>query len=66
MSCASMPYVAYKRNIKCYVVLAVNIATALSARGKKVHLTTTDPAAHVALTMGKAPEGIQLSRVDPD
>jgi len=45
--------------------LAVNIATALVARGKKVHLTTTDPAAHVALTLGKAPEGMQVSRVDP-
>ena len=46
--------------------LAVNIATALAARGKKVHLTTTDPAAHVALTLGKAPEGMQVSRVDPE
>jgi len=46
--------------------LAVNIATALVARGQKVHLTTTDPAAHVALTLGKAPEGMQVSRVDPE
>lgn len=46
--------------------LAVNIASALAARGKKVHLTTTDPAAHVALTLGKAPEGMQVSRVDPE
>jgi len=46
--------------------LAVNIATALAARGKKVHLTTTDPAAHVALTIGEAPEGMQVSRVDPE
>ena len=46
--------------------LAVNIASALVARGKKVHLTTTDPAAHVALTLGKAPEGMQVSRVDPE
>ena len=45
--------------------LAVSIATALSGRGKKVHLTTTDPAAHVALTLGEAPEGMQVSRVDP-
>ena len=45
--------------------LAVNIATALVGRGKKVHLTTTDPAAHVALTLGKAPEGMEVSRVDP-
>ncbi len=46
--------------------LAVNIASALVARGKKVHLTTTDPAAHVALTLGTVPEGMQVSRVDPE
>lgn len=47
-------------------VLAVSIATSLAARGKKVHLTTTDPAAHVALTLGEVPEGMQVSRVDPE
>ena len=46
--------------------LAVNIAKALASRGKKVHLTTTDPAAHVALTLGEAPVGMQVSRVDPE
>lgn len=46
--------------------LAVKIATALVARGKKVHLTTTDPAAHVALTLGEVPQGMQVSRVDPE
>ncbi|MFZ4857021.1 MAG: arsenical pump-driving ATPase [Desulfuromonadaceae bacterium] len=46
--------------------LAVNIAKTLAVRGKKVHLTTTDPAAHVALTLGNAPEGMQVSRVDPE
>ena len=46
--------------------LAVNIATALAGRGKRVHLTTTDPAAHVALTLGTVPEGMQVSRVDPE
>lgn len=45
--------------------LAVHIATALTGRGKKVHLTTTDPAAHVALTLGETPDGMQVSRVDP-
>ena len=44
----------------------MNIAKTLAARGKKVHLTTTDPAAHVALTLGNAPEGMQVSRVDPE
>lgn len=46
--------------------LAVKLAAALAGRGKKVHLTTTDPAAHVALTLGEAPEGMQVSRVDPE
>ncbi len=46
--------------------LAVNIATALAGRGKKVHLTTTDPAAHVAQTLGVAPAGLQVSRIDPE
>lgn len=45
--------------------LAVNIATALAERGRKVHLTTTDPAAHVAQTLGHAPPGLQVSRIDP-
>lgn len=46
--------------------LAVNIATALASRGKKVHLTTTDPAAHVAQTLGDVPAGLQVSRIDPE
>jgi arsenite-transporting ATPase len=46
--------------------LAVTIATALAGRGKPVHLTTTDPAAHVALTLGEVPKGMRVSRVDPD
>lgn len=46
--------------------LAVKIATALVEQGKKVHLTTTDPAAHVALTLGNAPQGMEVSRVDPE
>jgi arsenite-transporting ATPase len=31
-----------------------------------VHLTTTDPAAHVALTLGETPQGMRVSRVDPE
>lgn len=46
--------------------LAVTIATALAERGKKVHLTTTDPAAHIALTLGEIPQGMRVSRVDPE
>ena len=46
--------------------LAVTIATALAGLGKKVHLTTTDPAAHIALTLGQTPHGMRVSRVDPE
>ena len=46
--------------------LAVNIATALAACGGKVHLTTTDPAAHVAQTLGEVPKGLTVSRIDPE
>jgi arsenite-transporting ATPase len=31
-----------------------------------VHLTTTDPAAHVAEALGGAVEGIRVSRIDPE
>jgi arsenite-transporting ATPase len=46
--------------------LAVTIATSLARLGKPVHLTTTDPAAHVALTVGETPQGMRVSRVDPE
>lgn len=46
--------------------LAVNIATVLARWGMKVHLTTTDPAAHVAQTLGEVPKGMQVSRIDPE
>jgi len=46
--------------------LAVNIATALAGHGRKVHLTTTDPAAHVAQTLGDIPTGLRVSRIDPE
>ena len=46
--------------------LAVNIAIALAGRGKKVHLTTTDPAAHVAQTLGDVSAGLHVSRIDPE
>jgi arsenite-transporting ATPase len=45
--------------------LAVTIANTLARQGKKVHLTTTDPAAHVAQTLGEIPPGLLVSRVDP-
>ncbi|KYF63246.1 arsenical pump-driving ATPase [Sorangium cellulosum] len=45
--------------------VAVNIAVELARRGHKVHLTTTDPAAHVAEALGAAVDGIRVSRIDP-
>jgi arsenite-transporting ATPase len=44
--------------------IAAAIATELARRGFKVHLSTTDPAAHVAAAAGKIP-GMQVSRIDP-
>ena len=44
--------------------LAAAIATDLARRGFKVHLSTTDPAAHVAAAAGQI-EGLQVSRIDP-
>ena len=44
--------------------VAAAIATELARRGYKVHLSTTDPAAHVAAAAGQM-EGLQVSRIDP-
>jgi arsenite-transporting ATPase len=44
--------------------LAAAIATELARRGYKVHLSTTDPAAHVAAAVGHL-EGLHVSRIDP-
>ena len=40
------------------------IATELARRGFQVHLSTTDPAAHVAAAAGQI-EGMRVSRIDP-
>jgi len=44
--------------------IAAAIATELARRGHKVHLSTTDPAAHIAAAAGQIP-GMQVSRIDP-
>jgi arsenite-transporting ATPase len=44
--------------------IAAAIATELARRGCQVHLSTTDPAAHIAAAAGKVP-GMQVSRIDP-
>ena len=44
--------------------VAAAIATELARRGFPAHLSTTDPAAHVAAAAGQM-EGLQVSRIDP-
>jgi len=45
--------------------VAAAIAVELARMGHKVHLTTTDPAAHVSMAVnGKVP-GLQVTRIDP-
>lgn len=45
--------------------VAAALALGLVARGKKVHLSTTDPAAHLAQTLQAQVPDLQLSRIDP-
>jgi arsenite-transporting ATPase len=41
------------------------IAVALAHRGHPVHLTTTDPAAHLESTLHGSVDGLRVSRIDP-
>lgn len=45
--------------------VAAALALGLIQRGKSVHLSTTDPAAHLASTLAGTVPGLQLSRIDP-
>jgi arsenite-transporting ATPase len=45
--------------------LAARIAVALAARGIPVHLTTTDPAAHIRAAVGDLPRGLTIGEIDP-
>jgi arsenite-transporting ATPase len=45
--------------------IAAAIATALAARGLPVHLTTTDPAAHLTTILATEVPGLTVSRIDP-
>lgn len=45
--------------------LAAAIAVALAERGLPVHLTTTDPAAHLAETLAGTVANLEVSRIDP-
>jgi len=46
--------------------MAAAVATELAARGHEVSLTTTDPAAHLAETLGQDLPRLTVSRIDPD
>jgi len=46
--------------------VAAVIAVELARRGHQVHLTTTDPAAHVHNTVGSGLAGLTVSRIDPE
>jgi arsenite/tail-anchored protein-transporting ATPase len=45
--------------------VAAALALGLIQRGKTVHLSTTDPAAHLAVTLAGEVPGLQVSRIDP-
>ena len=45
--------------------MAASVALGLSRRGFPVHLTTTDPAAHLLRTLPDAPSNLTISRIDP-
>ena len=46
--------------------MAAAVASELAARGHEVLLTTTDPAAHISQTLGEKPDGLTISRIDPE
>jgi arsenite-transporting ATPase len=45
--------------------IAAAIAVELAARGHDVHLTTTDPAAHLSMTVESNLPRLEVSRIDP-
>ncbi len=45
--------------------LAAAIAVELARRGHAVHLTTTDPAAHLTQTLDASVDNLKVSRIDP-
>ena len=45
--------------------VAAAVAVELASRGHRVHLTTTDPAAHVSAAIGRQVPGLTVSRIDP-
>lgn len=45
--------------------IAAALAVELASRGIPTHLSTTDPAAHVAATVADSVEHLEISRIDP-
>ena len=45
--------------------VAAAVAVELARRGLAVHLTTSDPAAHLSDTLNGAPDNLTVSRIDP-
>ncbi|EML6554377.1 arsenical pump-driving ATPase [Klebsiella michiganensis] len=45
--------------------VAASVAVSLAKRGHKVHLTTSDPAAHLSYTLDGSLANLQVSRIDP-
>ncbi|HHT1537139.1 TPA: arsenical pump-driving ATPase [Klebsiella pneumoniae] len=45
--------------------VAASVAISLAKRGHKVHLTTSDPAAHLSYTLDGSLPNLQVSRIDP-
>ena len=45
--------------------IAAAIAAELASRGHSVHLSTTDPAAHIATTLAGQLDNLTMSRIDP-
>jgi arsenite-transporting ATPase len=45
--------------------IAAAVAVELAGRGLPVHLTTTDPAAHLVEALGREVPGLRVSRIDP-
>jgi arsenite-transporting ATPase len=45
--------------------IAAAIALGLVQHGKSVHLSTTDPAAHLAVTLNADVQGLSVGRIDP-
>lgn len=46
--------------------LASAIAVELARRGHRVHLSTTDPAAHIDVTLADKINGLSVGRIDPE